>query len=142
MDIARYFDAAVLKPDMTPEQVEAAINVEFGQSRQLEFPQIAFAAKFIAKFAVKSRRKRVKMAQRISLAIHLGQRFFKAGAHTVFACIFRKIDTVLHRNAPLAAASFHPHTNSLARPLDKITNFTVHFPKQTDISCILSVISL
>ena len=26
MDIARYFDAAILKPDMTPEQVEAAIK--------------------------------------------------------------------------------------------------------------------
>ena len=26
MNIARYFDAAVLKPDMTPEQVEAAIK--------------------------------------------------------------------------------------------------------------------
>ena len=28
MNIARYFDAAVLKPDMTPEQVEAAIKPE------------------------------------------------------------------------------------------------------------------
>ena len=26
MKIARYFDAAILKPDMTPEQVEAAIK--------------------------------------------------------------------------------------------------------------------
>ncbi len=32
MKIARYFDAAILKPDMTPEQVEAAIKecISFG----------------------------------------------------------------------------------------------------------------